>query len=170
MSAASRLPQASVVFIALCNFLVTFDITAVVVAMPVIRDELALDVSGFAWVMDAYSLTFAVLLLAAGVLADRYGRRRALLVGLGVFLIASVVCAAAPGATWLWVGRVLQGVGAAFVICGGLSLLATLHPAPADRVRAFALAGMIGGAAMAVGPHRRRLHHRLGGLAVGVLD
>jgi MFS family permease len=146
---ASRIP---VIVIAMSSFLVTFDITAVIVAMPKIKSELGLDVSGFAWVMDAYSLSFTVLLMAAGVLADRYGRRKALLLGNLIFGVASLACGLAQGDVFLWVARAVQGIGAAFVICGGLALLSDRYREQGQRVKAFALAGTVTGAAMALGP------------------
>jgi MFS family permease len=138
--------------LALASFIVTFDITAVVVAMPVIKAELELGVSGFAWVMDAYSLAFVVLLTSAGVLADRHGRRRALLFGNIVFALASVACGLATEETMLYMARAAQGVGSAFVICGCLALLSERFREPAQRGRAFALVGTVTGVAMAAGP------------------
>jgi len=130
----------------------TFDITAVIVALPQIKASLDLDVRGFAWVMDAYSLTFTVLLTAAGVLADRYGRRRALLFGTWLFAIASLGCGFATGQAMLLATRALQGFSAAFAICGCLALLSDRYKEPAIRAKAFALVGTVTGAAMAVGP------------------
>src|ERR1700693_6097409 len=78
--------------LALAAFLTQFDVTAVVVAMPAIGRDLGFGVAGFAWVMDAFSLAFTATLLASGALADRYGRRRALLVGNILFLVASLAC------------------------------------------------------------------------------
>jgi MFS family permease len=134
------------------SFLVTFDITAVVVAMPRIKEDLHLDVAGFAWVMDAYSLAFTVMLMAAGVLADRYGRRKALLFGNLVFALASLACGMAWSDVSLWAARAVQGLGAAFVICGGLSMMSDHYREQQQRVKAFALAGTVTGAAMALGP------------------
>lgn len=151
-SAAGTHARTPALVIASSSFLVTFDITAVVTAMPLIKAEMALTVSGFAWVMDAYSLAFTVLLAAAGVLADSYGRRRALLAGNLVFALASLACGLAAEAAVLWAARAAQGVGAAFVICGGLSLLSQQYRDPKTRVAAFALAGTVSGAAMALGP------------------
>jgi MFS family permease len=130
------------------SFLVTFDITAVVVAMPRIKEDLHLDVAGFAWVMDAYSLAFTAMLMAAGVLADRYGRRKALLFGNLVFALASLACGMAWSDVSLWSARVVQGLGAAF----GLSLMSDHYREQQQRVEAFALAGTVTGAAMALGP------------------
>lgn len=145
----SRVPAAA---IATTAFLVTFDITAVVVAMPRIKEALNLDVAGFAWVMDAYSLAFTAMLMAAGVMADRYGRRRALLIGNLIFGAASVTCGLAWNDISLWSARAVQGLGAAFVICGGLSMLSDHYREQQQRVKAFALAGTVSGAAMALGP------------------
>jgi MFS family permease len=149
IASTSRIPA---IVIAMSSFLVTFDITAVIVAMPKIKSELGLDVSGFAWVMDAYSLSFTVLLMAAGVLADRYGRRKALLLGNLVFGVASLACGLARVDVFLWAARAVQGLGAAFVICGGLALLSDRYREQGQRVKAFALAGTVSGAAMALGP------------------
>lgn len=138
--------------LAFASFLVTFDITAVIVALPRIKASLALDVAGFAWVMDAYSLTFTVSLTAAGVLADRFGRRRALLYGTWLFAIASAGCGLANGQALLLATRAMQGFASAFVICGCLALLSDRYKEAALRVKAFALVGTVTGAAMAIGP------------------
>jgi MFS family permease len=142
----------SALILAFASFLVTFDITAVIVALPRIKAALALEVSGFAWVMDAYSLTFTVSLTAAGVLADRFGRRRALLFGTWLFALASAGCGLATGQALLLATRALQGFSSAFVICGCLALLSDRYKDAALRVRAFALVGTVTGAAMAIGP------------------
>jgi MFS family permease len=136
----------------LAMLLTTFDITAVVMVMPQIRDALSLDLGGFAWVMDAYSLAFTVCLMAAGLLADRHGRRRAFLAGTAVFTLGSLACALAPGSAWLLVARAVQGMAAAFVVCAGIALVAQRHAQPAQRARAFGWLGTINGSAMALGP------------------
>lgn len=141
-------------------FLTQFDVTAVVVAMPAIAAELGFGVAATAWVMDAYSLAFTGALLAAGALADRYGRRHALLSGNIVFLIGSIACGVAIGGPMLWTARAVQGVGAAFVITGGVALLANMCARPDERARAFGLMGVLSGVAMALGP-------TLGGLVSG---
>jgi MFS family permease len=133
-------------------FLTQFDVTAVVVAMPAMAAELDFGVAAYAWVMDAYSLAFTGGLLAAGALADRYGRRRALLGGNIVFLAGSVACGFAAGGPGLWAARAVQDLGAAFVITGGIALLASTYTRPDERARAFALMGVISGTAMALGP------------------
>jgi len=133
-------------------FLTQFDITAVVVAMPAIASALDFGVAGYAWVMDAYSLAFTGSLLAAGALADKYGRRRAMLGGNTLFALASLACGVAWDGPTLWAARALQGIGAAFVITGAIALVANVYSNPAERTRAFAFLGVMSGIAMALGP------------------
>src|SRR5689334_4796127 len=114
-------------------FLVLFDITAVVVAMPGIARELGFAVAGAAWVIDSYNLDFTGARLASGALADRFGRRRAMLAGNAVFLLASVACGAAASGPLLLAARVVQGVGAAFMITGAIALLAGAFPLREER-------------------------------------
>src|ERR1700684_1158635 len=134
------------------TFLTLFDVTAVVVAMPGIARDLRFAVAGAAWVMDAYSLAFAGALLASGALADRFGRRRSMLAGNTVFLIASIACGVATSGPMLLGARVVQGVGAAFMVTGAIALVAGSFPNLGQRARAFAIIGVISGVAMALGP------------------
>jgi MFS family permease len=134
------------------TFLVLFDVTAVVVAMPGIAKDLGFAVAGSAWVIDAYSLAFAGALLASGALADRFGRRRAMLTGNLVFLVASIACAMATDGPMLLAARVVQGVGAAFMVTGAISLVAGAFPNLGQRARAFGMIGVLAGVAMALGP------------------
>ncbi|WP_171070443.1 MFS transporter [Methylobacterium terricola] len=133
-------------------FLTQFDVTALVVVMPEIGRDLGLFMPGLAWVIDAYSLAFTAALLAAGALADRHGRRRALLLGNALFATASVACALAGTAPALCVARAAQGIGAAFLITGAIASIAGTFPDPALRARALALIGILSGVAMALGP------------------
>jgi MFS family permease len=134
------------------TFLTLFDVTAVVVAMPGIARELGFAVAGSAWVIDAYSLAFTGALLASGALADRFGRRRSMLSGNAVFLVASIACGLATDGPMLLAARVLQGVGAAFMVTGAISLVAGAFPDLGQRARAFGIIGVISGVAMALGP------------------
>jgi len=136
----------------LSTFLVLFDVTAVVVALPGIAKDLGFAVAGAAWVIDAYSLAFAGALLASGALADRFGRRRAMLAGNAVFLVASLACGSATSGPLLLTARVVQGVGAAFMVTGAIALVAGAFPDHGQRARAFGTIGMISGVAMALGP------------------
>jgi MFS family permease len=133
-------------------FLTNFDVTAVVVALPAIARELQLDVAGCAWVMDAYSLAFTSSLLIAGALSDRYGRRQAMLRGNLVFVAASLACGLAWDGPSLSLARAVQGAGAAFVVTGGIALIATTYTQTASRTRAFSWFGVMSGIAMALGP------------------
>jgi MFS family permease len=134
------------------SFLVLFDVTAVVIAMPAIAKDLNFGIAGVAWIIDAYSLAFTGALLASGALADRFGRRRSMLAGNAVFLLASIACGLAASGLTLFSARVLQGVGAAFLVTGALSLLASAFPNAGQLARAFSVTGVISGVAMALGP------------------
>ncbi|WP_320416147.1 MFS transporter [Bradyrhizobium roseum] len=133
-------------------FLMLFDVTAVVVAMPGLAKDLGLAVAGAAWVIDAYSLAFTGALLASGALADRFGRRRSMLTGNAVFLAASIACGLSTDGAMLLASRVVQGAGAAFVVTGAIALVAGEFPDPGQRARAFGIIGVISGVAMALGP------------------
>ena len=149
MKSFQRTPALALSF---AGFLTQLDVTAVIVALPTIGDDLGFGLAAYAWTMDAYSLAFTATLLASGALADRYGRRRALLAGNALFAVASLACGLAWDGPSLWAARVAQGFGAAFVITGSIALTASAYPDPAGRARAFGLAGIVSGAAMALGP------------------
>jgi EmrB/QacA subfamily drug resistance transporter len=127
------------------------DVTVVNVALPAIEADLGATFSELQWVVDAYALTLAGVLLAVGALADRLGRRRAFVAGLGLFTLASLACAAAPSAPALDVARGVQGVGAAAMFATSLALLADTF-SPARRGRALGIWGATSGAAIAAGP------------------
>lgn len=134
------------------TFLTLFDVTAVVVAMPGIAKDLGFAVAGAAWVIDAYSLAFTGALLASGALADRFGRRRSMLTGNAVFLVASIACGLATDGPMLLASRVVQGIGAAFMVTGATALVAGAFPNLGQRARVFGMIGVISGVAMALGP------------------
>lgn len=133
-------------------FLIPFDVTAVVVAMPGLAKDLGFAVAGSAWVIDAYSLAFTGALVASGALADRFGRRRSMLAGNAVFLAASIACGMATNGPLLLIARVVQGVGGAFMGTGAVALAAGAFPDRDQRARAFGTIGVISGIAMALGP------------------
>ena len=152
MAVERRRSVATTLALGLSTFLILFDVTAVVVAMPAIAKDVGLGVSGLAWVIDAYSLAFTGALLASGALADRFGRRRCMLAGNAVFLAASVACGLALSEPMLLTMRIVQGAGAAFMATGGTALVASAFPNVAERTRAFGVMGVISGVAMALGP------------------
>ncbi|MGA5759710.1 MFS transporter [Nonomuraea bangladeshensis] len=134
------------------QFMVLLDNTIVGAALPDIEQQLHTGLTGLQWIVDAYVLLVAMLLLPGGVFADRFGRRRVFLAGLVVFTAASVVCSLAPSIGWLIAGRVLQGVGAAALSPASLALLVAAYPAPKERVRAIGLWAGFSGIGLAAGP------------------
>ncbi|HWC12165.1 MAG TPA: MFS transporter [Acidimicrobiales bacterium] len=131
--------------------MVVMSVSGLNVALPSIQRDLGASASALQWIVDSYALVFAALLLPAGALGDRFGRKRALLVGLVVFASGSVVGGLATGATQVVVGRVITGVGAAFVMPATLSLLTTIFP-PEERRKAIATWAGFAGAGGALGP------------------
>jgi EmrB/QacA subfamily drug resistance transporter len=127
------------------------DATVVNVALPQIGQDLGGDVSGLQWVLTGYLLALASLILLAGAVGDRYGRRRTFLAGTVWFAGASLLCALAPTMTVLVVARVLQGVGAALLTPGSLAILQSGFR-EVDRARAVGAWSGLGGVAGAIGP------------------
>src|SRR3954467_1409509 len=109
-------------------FMVTLDNLVVTTALPVIRTDLHAGLSGLEWTVNAYTLTFAVLLLTGAALGDRFGRRRMFAIGLGIFTVASAAAALAPSIGALDVARAFQGVGGAIVMPLTLTILAAGVP------------------------------------------
>ncbi|VEI04301.1 Spectinomycin tetracycline efflux pump [Acidipropionibacterium jensenii] len=133
-------------------FIVMLDTTIVNVVLPDIGSDLGASVSGLQWIVDAYTLVLAALLLTAGAACDRLDTRTVYVFGLGWLGLMSICCALAPTTLLLVIARALQGVGAAAIIPGSLALLAQLFPEPGRRARAIGLWGGAGGVAAAVGP------------------
>src|SRR3954471_5997558 len=127
------------------------DITVVNVALPDIQKELDTDLTGLQWVVDAYTLTLAAFTLTMGALADRFGRRRLFLIGVGVFTLASLLCGLATNATFLHLARGLQGIGGAAMFATSLALIAQEFQGP-ERGTAIAAWGATIGLAVAIGP------------------
>ena len=136
---------------AIASLMVALDVLVVSAALGTIRHDLHASLSQLEWTVNAYSLSFAVLLIPASVLGDRAGRRRMFAVGLGVFTGASALCALAPSVGTLIAARVLQGAGAAIIAPLSLSLLTAAFP-PARRGAALGIYGGITGLAVLGGP------------------
>jgi EmrB/QacA subfamily drug resistance transporter len=136
---------------ALGSFMVALDTLVVSTALSTIRRDLGASLPALEWTVNAYNLSFAVLLLTAAALGDRFGRRRFFALGLGIFAAASAACALAPGVGLLIAARAVQGAGAALVMPIGLALLAAAFP-PEKRGAALGLLGGITGLAVAAGP------------------
>ncbi|MQA75545.1 MAG: DHA2 family efflux MFS transporter permease subunit [Solirubrobacterales bacterium] len=143
-------------------FFVLLDVTIVNVALAGIGADLGSPRAGLQWVVDGYALALASLMLSAGDLADRLGVRRVFIAGLGVFALASAICALAPTAAVLIGGRALQGLGAAAILPTSLALVNELFPDPGERPRAIGAWAALGGSALVAGPV-------LGGIVVGGL-
>lgn len=133
-------------------FMVLMDTTALGVALPAIRADLGGGLSGLQWVVNAYTIVFAGLLMSMGALADRLGAKRVYSAGLAVFLAASALCAASPSLGALIGFRAVLGVGGAALLPASLALLAKSYPEPAARARALGIWAATTGAAMAIGP------------------
>ena len=132
-------------------FMVTLDNLVVTTALPVIRKDLHASLSQLEWTVNAYTLTFAVLLLTGAALGDRFGRRLMFSIGIGIFTLASAAAALAPNPTVLDLARAVQGLGGAFVTPLTLTLLSAAVPAE-KRGLALGAWGGIGGLAVATGP------------------
>jgi EmrB/QacA subfamily drug resistance transporter len=133
------------------SFMINLDANIVAVSLPSIAHSLQADFAAIEWVISAYTLTFASLVLPAGTLADRYGRKNVLLSGLALFTVASFVCGAAPNAGILNAARAVQGVGAALQLSAALATLSHEFRGP-ERARAFAFWGSVIGVAITLGP------------------
>jgi EmrB/QacA subfamily drug resistance transporter len=132
-------------------FMGSLDNLVVTTALPSIRAHLHASLAGLQWTVNAYTLTFAVLLLTGATLGERFGRRRVFVAGLGLFTAGSAAAALAPGIGWLIAARAFQGVGAAILIPLTLTLLSAAVP-PARRGLALGAWGAVGGLAIAIGP------------------
>jgi EmrB/QacA subfamily drug resistance transporter len=127
------------------------DNTVVNVALPRISEDLHAGVSALQWIVDGYVLAFASLLLTGGILGDRYGRKKAFLAGLVVFTLASLACGLSQSTGQLVAFRAVQGVGAALLLPGTLSIITVTFPAH-ERARAIGLWAGMSGLALALGP------------------
>ena len=131
--------------------MVVMAVSSLNVAMPTLQTELDTSATMLQWIVDSYALVFAGLLLTAGALGDRFGRKGALLFGLGVFALGSLISGLAGSAELVIVGRAVQGAGAAFVMPATLSLITAVFP-PEERQRAIAIWVGFAGAGGALGP------------------
>ena len=138
--------------VAVATFMLLLDITVVNTALPAIREDLDASFTDLQWVVDAYTLTLAAVVLTAGSLADRLGRRRIFAIGLGIFSVASLVAGLAPDPTFLNIARGVQGIGGAAMFAVSLALIAQEFPAGRERGMAMGVYGATIGLAVAFGP------------------
>ena len=154
-AAPDALPKSRKTLILLATVLASsmafVDGSVVNVALPAIQRDLAAGGAAVQWVMNAYLLLLSALVLVGGAAADRFGRRRVLLVGVGLFALASAACGFAPNATLLVIARALQGAGAALLTPASLAILGASFP-ETERGRAIGAWAGFGAVATAVGP------------------
>jgi EmrB/QacA subfamily drug resistance transporter len=153
----------TLVVVCAATAMLMLDIAVVNTALSRIAEDLDTGLSGLQWVVDAYTLALASVVLTAGALADRLGRRRLFTYGLAIFTVASLACGLAQDIVMLNSARAVQGVGAAIMFAVSLALLAHAFPSPRERAGALAAYGAAIGASFAVGP-------LVGGLLTSGLD
>lgn len=132
--------------------LTVLDTNVVAIVLPTIAREFRASFADVEWVISAYVLCFASLLLPAGAIADRFGRRRVYLIGIASFAIASLLCGLAPSAPALYLARALQGISAAFLLAPALAIIGHSFHDAQERNRAWAIWGSIMGLTMVLAP------------------
>ena len=155
-------PWAVLIVMSLGFFMTLLDLTIVNIAIPNMIARLHATLDGVLWVINAYALVLAVLLITAGRLGDLWGQRRLFMIGVVMFTLASAACGFSPAVGWLVAFRAAQGVGAALLLPQTLAILTTVFP-PERRGAAFGVWGAVAGVATIAGP-------TLGGLLVSVFD
>src|SRR3954468_23651987 len=132
--------------------LVVMDVTIVNIALPAIRGDLHASVAELQWSIDGYTVVVASLLLLAGSIADRFGRRRTFQLGLVVFSLGSLLCSIAPSAPALVAFRVVQAIGGSMLNPVAMSIIVNTFTDPKERARAIGIWGAAFGVSMAAGP------------------
>jgi EmrB/QacA subfamily drug resistance transporter len=151
LNRASRARAWVLALTSVASFMVALDALVVSTALSTIRRDFGTTIEALGWTINAYNLSFAVLLLTGAALGDRFGRRRIFVSGLTVFTAASMACALAPNVSWLIAARAVQGAGGAMVMPIAMALLSAAF-APAERARALGLFSGLTGLALLGGP------------------
>jgi EmrB/QacA subfamily drug resistance transporter len=152
---ASNLPAAKqrwvLALTSMASLMVGLDILVVTTALTTIHLRLGASLGELEWIINAYTLSFAVLLMTASALGDRFGRRRLFLAGLSLFTVMSAACALAPSIGWLIAARAVQGAGSAMIMPHAMALLSAAYP-PAKRAKALGIFSGVTGLAILGGP------------------
>src|SRR2546421_7153093 len=159
----ARRRRLALVVLCLATLMIVLDTTIVNVALPSIRADLGFTQTSLAWVVTAYTLTYAGLLLLGGRLGDLFGHRRLFLIGIGLFTVSSLVCGLATTQAMLVAARAVQGVGGAVASAVSLSLTMTLFTEPGDRAKAMGIFGFVAAGGGSIGV-------LLGGVLTAALD
>ena len=152
---AGRVPAHPNLILGICCLsllMVAIDATIVNVALPSIRQDLGASISGLQWVIDAYTMVVASLLMLAGSMADRFGRRRVFQSGMVLFVLGSLLCSVAPNVSYLVAFRIVQALGATMLNPVAMSIIANTFQEPKARARAIGIWGAVAGVSMALGP------------------
>jgi EmrB/QacA subfamily drug resistance transporter len=157
-----RNPWVILIVVSLGFFMTLLDLTIVNIAIPNMISKLHASLDDILWVINAYALVLAVLLITAGRLGDLFGQRRVFFAGIAVFTLASAACGISPSPGWLIAFRAVQGLGAALLMPQTLAILTMVFP-PERRGAAFGIWGAVAGVATIAGP-------TLGGLLVTAFD
>ncbi|MCW2983894.1 MAG: transporter [Conexibacter sp.] len=152
MTPSPRTQRWTLTVVCVATAMLMLDIAVVNTALSKIADDLHTGLGGLQWIVDAYTLALASVVLTAGALADRFGRRRLFTIGLSIFTVASLLCALAGDIAFLNAFRAVQGIGAAIMFAVSLALLANAFPEARERAGALAAYGATIGASFAVGP------------------
>lgn len=145
-------PIVMLAVVCLGTFVASVDLTIINVALPTFSRELKADNAQLQWIVDAYALTIAGFLLTAGALADRYGRRGWLILGLALFAATSAVAASIPSAGALIAARAAMGIATAIIFPTTLALIANIFVDPGQRAKAFGMWSALAGVGVAIGP------------------
>ena len=148
----ARPPRAILLTASVGCAMTVLDTNIVAIILPTVARRLGADFADVEWVISTYVLCFASLLLPAGAVADRFGRKRVFLGGIGLFALASLFCGAAPSAFTLYVARAFQGIGAAFLLAPALAIIGHAFNDPAERARAWSIWGGLMGVTMVLAP------------------
>ena len=160
----TRRRRIGILFICSLNlFMVGLDITIVNVALPSIQTDLDGSISGLQWTVGAYTVVMASLLMFSGSIADRFGRKRILMLGVSIFTLGSLMCGLAPSIGFLIAARVLQAVGGSMMNPVAMSIITNTFTDPRERAQAIGVWGAVFGVSMALGPI-------LGGTLVSFVD